>query len=67
MHEFSHSIRHIIHLEVSKERNFIHLEGRARGRSTESILKMYTELVLEEGRYACLELRKEAGAKADRV
>ena len=50
MHEFSHSIRHIIHLEVSKERNFIHLEGRARGRSTESILKIYTELVLEEGR-----------------
>lgn len=33
----------------------------------ESILKIYTELVLEEGRYACLELRKEVGAKADRT
>ena len=67
MHEFSCSIRHRIDPEVSKERNFIHLGGGARRRSTESILKIYTALVLEECRYACSELRKEAGAKVDRA
>lgn len=67
MHESSHSLRHKIHLEVSKERNFIHLEGGAKERRTECILKIYTVLVLEEGRYACLEMRKAAGAKPDRA